>query len=42
MRKNDITIPAQPEMLEMAKKIMLFAGSPYTPEQLGRSPPSWP
>ena len=38
MRKNDITIPAQPEMLEMAKKIMLFAGSPYTPEQLAEIP----
>ena len=38
MRKNDITIPAQPELLEMAKKILMFAGSPYTPQQLAEIP----
>lgn len=38
MRKNDVTIPAQPEILELAKKILLFAGSPYTPAQLAEIP----
>lgn len=38
MRKNDVTIPAQPEILEMAKKILMFAGSPYTPEQQAEIP----
>jgi hypothetical protein len=38
MRKTDVTIPAQPEILEMAKKILMFAGSPYTPEQQAEIP----